>query len=149
MADETKELFQLLIDKDYDDFISRVAETRGLEKSGVDRVAQGQVWSGGDAIDNGLIDAFGTLEDAIATAAEMAELDEYGTKLIETELSATEQLAVELLGTAGLSDVIRPARSRSASPIDQLAALVEHALAPLAMFNDPRGSYAHCMCELD
>jgi len=149
MAPYTRELFQHLIDKDYDDFITRVAEGRKMDKSAVDEIAQGQVWTGEDARDNGLIDEFGELEDAVAAAAELAGIDDYGTVLIEKELSAAEQLAVEFLGTVAARKMLGEALSRPRSAIDELAGLVEQALAPIAKFNDPRGSYAHCFCAME
>ena len=53
----------------YDKFTSLVAEGRGLEKSRVDEIGQGRVWTGADALEIGLVDEIGTLEDAINYAA--------------------------------------------------------------------------------
>ena len=53
----------------YDKFTSLVAEGRGLEKSRVDEIGQGRVWTGADALEIGLVDELGTLEDAINYAA--------------------------------------------------------------------------------
>ena len=151
MSDDTKELIQLFVNSDYDDFISRVAAERGIDKEQVDRIAQGQVWTGEEALTNGLIDEFGTLEDAIVAAADLAELDadSYGRKYIEKELSPTEQLAVEFLGSARARSIFENITIRPASSIDRLARMVEQALAPMMLFNDPKGSYAHCFCVFD
>ena len=46
----------------------------------VDSVAQGRVWSGTEALEIGLVDELGNLDDAISAAAEMAEIDTYGVK---------------------------------------------------------------------
>ena len=68
--------------KTYDDFTRRVAEGRGLRQSYVDSIGQGRVWAGADAIDLGLVDQLGDLEDAIAYAAQKANLgDDY--KVVE------------------------------------------------------------------
>lgn len=62
----------------YNDFTSRVAEGRGLRQSYVDSIGQGRVWAGADAIGLGLVDQLGDMEDAIAYAAEKANLaDDY------------------------------------------------------------------------
>ena len=53
----------------YDKFTSLVAEGRGLEKNRVDEIGQGRVWTGADALEIGLVDEIGTLEDAINYAA--------------------------------------------------------------------------------
>ena len=60
--------------KTYDDFTGRVAEGRGLRQTYVDSIGQGRVWAGADAIELGLVDQLGDMEDAIAFAAEKAGL---------------------------------------------------------------------------
>ncbi|HMM11730.1 MAG TPA: signal peptide peptidase SppA [Bacteroidales bacterium] len=62
----------------YDDFITLVADTRGLRKTYVDSIAQGRVWTGQDALGIGLVDSIGGLQHAIAYAAQKANLgDDY------------------------------------------------------------------------
>ena len=64
--------------KTYDDFTKRVAEGRGLRQTYVDSIGQGRVWAGADAIELGLVDQLGDLEDAIAYAVAKANLgDDY------------------------------------------------------------------------
>ena len=58
----------------YDHFTKRVAEGRGLTQSYVDSIGQGRVWAGADAIGLGLVDQLGDMEDAIAYAAQKANL---------------------------------------------------------------------------
>ena len=63
---------QQMVVKTYDEFTGRVAEGRGLRQSYVDSIGQGRVWSGIDAIEIGLVDQLGDMEDAIAYAAQKA-----------------------------------------------------------------------------
>ncbi len=65
---------QEMVVKTYDDFTKRVAEGRGLTQTYVDSIGQGRVWAGADAIGIGLVDQLGDMEDAIAYAAEKANL---------------------------------------------------------------------------
>ena len=65
---------QEMVVKTYDDFTKRVAEGRGLTQTYVDSIGQGRVWAGADAIGLGLVDQLGDMEDAIAYAAEKANL---------------------------------------------------------------------------
>ena len=65
---------QQMVVKTYNDFTSRVAEGRGLTQTYVDSIGQGRVWAGADAIELGLVDQLGDMEDAIAYAIEKAEL---------------------------------------------------------------------------
>lgn len=151
MSADVKTLFQLSINKGYDDFISGVARHRGMSKEVVDSIAQGRIWTGNDALQNGLVDALGSLEDAMAAAAELAELDSdtYGYKYFEQELSPGEQLVLDILGGAdsAASSLGKTMRPRPA--MQHLLKLAEQALAPLVRFNDPKGIYAHCLCDFN
>lgn len=148
MSDEAKGIFQALIDDGYDDFVTRVAEDRGMDREAVERIAQGQVWTGREAVDNRLVDELGDLEDAVAAAAGLAGLGEgeYGRKFIRQELSPTEMMILELLGGVKALGIDF---GRRHSPVERLAAVLEDKLSPLVRFNDPRGIYAHCFCRID
>lgn len=74
-------LIQNQVEEFYDTFIQKVADGRGLTKAEVDSIGQGRVWSGLNAIEIGLVDEIGGLNDAVAKAASLANLSEY--RLIE------------------------------------------------------------------
>src|SRR6267143_3448704 len=74
LTERERKTLQSWVDNFYDGFVSRVAEARGLSKADVDRVAQGRVWTGAQALDRGLIDRIGGLEDALAEAKRRAGL---------------------------------------------------------------------------
>jgi protease-4 len=151
MSDDTKALFQTIIEKGYDDFISKVSQHRNLDKAEVDRIGQGQVWTGMDALDFGLIDEIGNLDDAIAAAAELADMDDgsYGQIIIERELTPGEQLAVDFLGTAKSFGIDPKAFvGRQSASMQRLNNIV-NALTPLMRFNDPKGVYSHCFCKFE
>ena len=151
MSEPMKELFQLIISDTYDDFITDVAEQRDMEKDFVDSVAQGQVWTGQDALKHGLIDALGTYEDSIRAAAELAGLDEgdYGQKLIKIKLSPTEQMVLEFFALTERTGFDISALVNRPSALETFANRLEALLSGLSQFNDPKGVYAHCFCELD
>lgn len=151
MSPHAKQLFQLFVEDTYDDFITDVADYRGLDKSAVDAIGQGQVWTGVDAIENGLVDELGRLEDAIAAAAELADLDAdgFGVKLIETELSTTEQMVVDLLSVARHAGLSPDVFVSAPSALESLAERVGSLLATSLRFNDPNGIYTHCLCSFD
>ncbi len=65
----------------YDTFLQRVAVGRSMPRDSVDAIAQGRVWSGEMALQIGLVDRLGQLEDAIASAARLANMDTY--RLVE------------------------------------------------------------------
>ena len=64
------------VEEVYTDFLQCVASGRGKTTAEIDSVGQGRVWSGIDALELGLVDQLGTLEDAIALAAERAECED-------------------------------------------------------------------------
>ena len=68
-------ILQSSIEHGYAEFIERVAAARKLTPQRVDEIAQGRVWDGGTARQIGLVDRFGTLDDAVAEAAKRAGLD--------------------------------------------------------------------------
>jgi protease-4 len=65
------------IEKVYTTFKSRVSEGRSLNMEKVEDLSKGRIWSGKDAMENGLVDAIGGLEDAIQATAEMAAIENY------------------------------------------------------------------------
>ncbi len=150
MSDDSRRLIQSVINRGYDDFISRVAKHRDLDKAAVDEVAQGQVWTGMDALDFGLIDAIGEFEDSIEAAAELAEIsDDYGHKFFEKKLSPTEQMIVDLLSSVDRFGVDVTGLSPARSVAERLAGLWDDAVAPLLRFDDPKDIYAHCFCAME
>jgi protease-4 len=58
----------------YERFVGRVAEGRQLPREAVDQIARGRVWSGRRALEVGLVDSLGTLDDALGVAKELAGL---------------------------------------------------------------------------
>jgi protease-4 len=58
----------------YDDFVSRVAEARGMSVADVDAVARGRIWTGADARERGLVDELGGLRQAVCRAKVLAGL---------------------------------------------------------------------------
>ena len=72
MTDKEKEYIQQLIDNVHLQFVSAVAEGRGMDIDAVSRIADGRVLTGEQALELGLVDKLGTLHDSIALVAEMA-----------------------------------------------------------------------------
>jgi protease-4 len=75
-ADE-KDIIYSMIERTYESFLSCVSSGRDMTKEDVNAIGGGRVWSGKDALENGLIDLYGGLHDAIELAGEMAGLEKY------------------------------------------------------------------------
>ena len=95
-------LMQASIDQIYARFTGLVAAARHLPIARVDEIAQGRVWDGATAQKIGLVDRFGTLEDAVAEAARRAHLDpaKVHPLYIEREPSAAVKLLRILTGNS-------------------------------------------------
>ena len=91
---ELRGLQQLQVDRYYSRFVSLVAESRQLEKEDVLKVAGGRIWLGPDAVEAGLVDSVGDLDDAINRAAELASLADYDVEFLTREATPFSLLNV-------------------------------------------------------
>lgn len=76
MTDVERRMFQDAIEEGYDLFISRVAEGRNMSEEEVRLVAEGRVYSGDRALELGLVDVIGGLNEAVLMAAQLAEIED-------------------------------------------------------------------------
>lgn len=97
LGEDAKKLLQLSIDHGYEEFLARVADGRKKTRDQVHEIAQGRVWIGTDAKNNGLVDHLGLFDQAVKAAAERAKMKgEYDVKRIEPELSWAASLALQI-----------------------------------------------------
>ncbi len=129
-------LIQKSVDRIYDQFLNKVAESRKLPRAKVAEIAQGRVWSGKQAKALGLVDELGGLEAALQEAAKRANLgdqwqvEEYPAPPTLAELlfsDSDNQIAKYLEGDDVVLTELRKLRAD---------------LAILTTLNDPRGVYA-------
>jgi len=148
LSDDAKTVFQLLIDRGYNDFISSVATHRDIAVEDVDEIAQGRIWSGQDALSNGLVDELGNLDDAIASAASLAgiSVEDAGIKRFEPTISSGEQIVLDLMSFADAAGVRVANFGGSKSSLLELADALQSVLSPFRRLDDPKGLYAHCFC---
>jgi protease-4 len=117
----------------YDTFVARVAEGRKLDRAAVEAIAQGRVWTGADAKARGLVDAIGTLDDAVADAETRGGVAP-GTPL---EIYPPEPTLRDIL--AGFGQV--QSNVRGDAVVEPAALLLAHLLGPsanVAGLLDPR-----------
>ena len=100
MQESFKNQIQESIEETYQTFLQRVSEGRNMTMAQVDSVAQGRVWSGTEAIEIGLVDELGNLDDAVSAAAEIASLDSYGVKKFPKYKSGFERFMEDLEGAS-------------------------------------------------
>jgi protease-4 len=151
LGPQARDLFTISVQSAYDVFISKVAAARDLELSRVDEIAQGRVWVGNDAYSIGLVDDIGDIDSAVAAAARLAGLTEgeYDTVYVKRQLTLAERI---LLGYARLLGILVGSGdgllSDTADTLRKSLLLLKRELGFLTTWNDPRGIYYHCLCEI-
>ncbi|WP_193161139.1 signal peptide peptidase SppA [Microbulbifer hainanensis] len=136
------------VENTYARFLRIVAEARGSTPEEVNKIAQGQVWTGRAAQQLGLVDELGNLNDAIEGAAQLANLEDYQVEEIKRPLSPMEKFLRALTDNVDA----RIASSVKANlPLAAWLNTLEPALAPLSdlqSYRDPRALYVRClMCR--
>ena len=143
-------IVQLNIERGYRDFIELVANNRDMTTEQVDAIAQGRVWSGSKALELGLVDALGNIENAIEAAAELANIESYDTLLIEKEKSPRALFLQSLFGQASIMLGEQSNTEYSGNSITKMISQLSLELKQLAQLNDPQGIYSFCLaCEVE
>ncbi|NNF16124.1 MAG: signal peptide peptidase SppA [Gammaproteobacteria bacterium] len=153
LSDDVKTIMQKAMEHGYRQFITSVATGRNMSVEQVDKVARGRVWSGQDAQERGLVDRMGTLDDAIASAANLAGLgDDYDVNYVERKLSVEESIAMMFssrMQAFGDQIAVRSARVTLGDFIRSIRFLnLDEQLAQVTALNDPMHLYLHCFCTL-
>ena len=145
------ELLQSVINSGYQDFIGKVAASRKKTPEEIDGVGQGRVWSGNQALERGLVDQLGGLNDAIADAAKRADLgSDYQLVYVEKELSGFEKFMTSFAArarsmvSASIADALLPGWMQphvNGELARDMAILKGWEKRPMA-------TYAYCFCEV-
>jgi protease-4 len=92
MNSQEMALMQNMIERGYDLFTRRCADGRGMTQDEIKKIGEGRVWLGKDALEIGLVDGLGNIDDAIAKAVELAELGEYQLATYPEKTDPLEEL---------------------------------------------------------
>ncbi len=136
-----KETISISLRHGYDKFLTIVSTGRSIDKTQISKVAEGRVFDGKTALDLGLVDKLGNMDDAIKSAAGLAGLSEYGARYIRKPMTVKDEIMQMFSGK--FSDWLL-----SVSLPPSLQSLTGNLTAPvreLLLFDDPKGLYAHCM----
>jgi|SaaInlStandDraft_1057018.scaffolds.fasta_scaffold01040_13 protease-4 len=98
VSEELNRQFEEGIENFYRDFVAKVADNRGMDFSEVLKVAGGRIWRGDKALELGLVDKLGSLDDAINSMVTKLELDDYKTFSYNNEVEFEDYLNSLLLG---------------------------------------------------
>ncbi len=92
LTSEERALMQGMVENVYSTFVNHVANGRNLTYEQVDQIGQGRVWTGANALELGLVDVLGDLNDAIEIAKEMAELDYFRLEKLPKQKDPIEEM---------------------------------------------------------
>ncbi|QEH45828.1 signal peptide peptidase SppA [Aggregatibacter actinomycetemcomitans] len=152
LSSELNDVLQLDIEHGYDEFLTKVSQGRHLSKAQVDKIAQGQVWLGSEAIEHKLVDELGDLNTALGKAMELVN-----EKLDENSKIQEEGFSVEWLDDDSGSFFKKFMRDFKGDSKAWVTGLVTEAvglpkeftqvkqLGLLNTFNDPKGQYLYCL----
>jgi protease-4 len=138
LDEQSERILQAIIDGTYREFLSLVASSRGMTIDEVDAIAGGKVWSGRQAKENGLVDKLGGLDDAIASAADLAQLETFEWRRFGQSISP-QQLLLEELGK-GFGVSVPANLSAVMTWVKPL--YDQHSI--MMQLNDPKHVYLHC-----
>lgn len=147
-----EKLMEVYIQNTYQTFLGHVSKARNLPVEKVNEVAQGRVWTGQQALERGLVDALGSLQDAVTAAKQLAKLeDSAAVRYIETEETEYSWFLQKLLGAklfAGLQ-VYLPEWLVSSTVQSEFKTMQQDAnrLQRLISPDRPFNAVVHCMCE--
>src|SRR6187397_2468077 len=149
MGPDAKILLQSFIERGYEEFLAHVAEGRKKTRDEVHAIAQGRVWIGTDAKKNGLVDQLGLFDQAVKSAAKLADLTgDYEVERIEPELSWAETLALQIrvwFAKNFVGEIVARA------PMLQVAREFEplqRELTRWSRMNARDNRYAYCFCDV-
>ena len=148
LAPEFGQILQRNVENTYGNFLSLVSNARNMPVEEVDKVAQGRVWIGSDAIDLGLVDQLGTLDDAVTAAAEMAGLENFDTFYVQRTLSAQEIFWKEFFGQAMAVVGKWQFANTDTALVNELKRVLNE-VSTVTKLNDPKGTYVLCLpCDV-
>jgi len=142
------DIIQQSIENGYEQFVNRVMEARDMTFDEVDAIAQGRVWAGATALDLGLVDRMGNLDDAVISAAAMANVENYSVVPYEEQPKELWQQIAE--GFSSQATAFFGVEQTSPLPElpEPLSAELRRTWADLRLLtqlNDPNNAYVICL----
>lgn len=145
LTPEAERMMQANIESNYGRFIDLVAKSRGKSPAQIEAIAEGRVWDGGTARQNGLVDQFGGLEDALSFAAGAAKLEEWHARYYGSDADPYASLLDQLMGDGQEEDGDQAATDLAGLFAVQQEQRLAGAVAELQWLGTVRGAQAYCL----
>jgi protease-4 len=144
MTPEAEMIMQSGVEHVYGRFLTLVADARESTPSAIHKIAQGRVWTGKKALELGLIDELGDLNDAIASAATLAGVGDYKVNYRRKPLSFMEQVMMEISGNVNAAVSAMGLQSWLPRSLQHQLAPVLKPLQFIDNLSDPNHVYLYC-----
>ncbi|MDJ0621469.1 MAG: signal peptide peptidase SppA [Desulfocapsaceae bacterium] len=143
LSKEIKDAVQLSIEHGYEKFLDIVAAGRNIDNDALETVADGRVFDGATAKTLGLVDRLGNLDQAIQSAAALADMESTNARYIRSGQNFSELLRDYFYSK------INPFLLSDKTEYTSLSRLLSwlESTSKLMFFNDPKGMYAHWMIQ--
>jgi len=137
------QIFQISVENGYHNFLYLVAQSRNKTTAEIDKIAQGQVWLGTDALKNGLVDQLGDFDDAVIKAAELANLPE-GSYQISWFITQPSLRDLFMGGSDSVS-IKQIMMQYLPEPLAESLFSIRAQQQSIKMINDPNHQYVYCL----
>ena len=144
MTEQTEMILQSGVEHVYARFLALVANARETTPNAIHEIAQGRVWTGEKALELGLIDELGDLQDAIASAATLAGISDYKVNYRRKPLSVVEQVMMEISGNVHAAVSVMGLHSWLPVSLQRQVESVIKPLQILDTLTDPNHIYLYC-----
>ncbi|MBN8502810.1 MAG: signal peptide peptidase SppA, partial [Sphingomonadales bacterium] len=140
----TESMIQANIESNYGRFLGLVSKARGKTPEQIDAIAQGRVWDGGTARQNGLVDQFGGMPEALAFAANAAKLESWHPEYYGTDKDPYASLLERFGGDD--DEEAEPAATDFVGLVAlQQRGQLKAGLVELTRLGQVRGAQAYCL----
>jgi len=141
---EVQQMMQMSIENGYKNFLGLVASSRGKTPEQINQIAQGHVWTGSDAKNNGLVDAIGDFDDAVAKAAELAHIKTWQLNWYQQDPGFMDLLFSQVSASA---QAVLPSAIKAylPAPMFDVMSAMKNQPGLFDNMNDPQNRYAFCL----
>ena len=144
LPDQVQQMMQISIGNGYHNFLSLVADSRHKTIDQIDQIAQGHVWTGSDAKENGLVDELGDFDDATRKAAELAHITTPRLNWYQEQPTFFDQVLDQMSASVSAS---LPASIKAflPAPLAEVMTDLQNQPGLTGQAADPQNRYAYCL----
>jgi len=144
LPDQVQQMMQISIENGYHNFLSLVADSRHKTTEQIDQIAQGHVWTGSDAKENGLVDELGDFDDATRKAAELAHITTPRLDWYQEQPTFFDQVLDQMSSSVSASLPVS-IKAFLPAPLAEVMTDLQNQPGLTGQAADPQNRYAYCL----